>query len=115
MLANCVGESESIRNMILSRTYLIDALSTLVSTLVQKNVPIRIGMLNNIIWCVHNIVRAIGKDEKSSLTIEEQTKLLFIIKTFINQSELDVNMQDLIKALQHLSNNAEEQILSLIG
>ena len=57
IFANMAGESIKFRNMILTRTEIIDALCRIISEGSKANGSIRKGMLCNIIWCACNLVR----------------------------------------------------------
>jgi hypothetical protein len=57
LVANIVGESVVNRNKVLGQTSIIDSLNALVNKLVVMHSMARIGFLNNIIWCIYNLVR----------------------------------------------------------
>ena len=57
IFANIAGESLKFRNLILTKTDIIDGLCRIISEGGQANASIRKGMLLNIIWCTCNLVR----------------------------------------------------------
>mmetsp|Transcript_2123 Transcript_2123/g.3746 ORF Transcript_2123/g.3746 Transcript_2123/m.3746 type:complete len:285 (-) Transcript_2123:984-1838(-) len=118
-IGNACGESLRLRNMIISRTYIIDSISQLVAQLEKSNKPIRKGLLNNLIWCLRNVIKANQASENSlatesvdTITPEEKTKLLFIIKTFISGVDAKINNHDALECLVHLLKGDDEQIIN---
>ena len=62
LCANSAGESLKLRNMILSETYIIDAMNRIISEAQKNKVSLLKGILANIMWCVSNLSRSKPKD-----------------------------------------------------
>ena len=116
LLANTAGESTKLRNMVLSETFIVDALTRFISEAQMAKVQLRIGLLANIIWCVCNLSRQKSSDGimSASLTPEEQSKFLFIIRAYIDTEQMGQNMKDALWALSYLLENAEDSFITQV-
>jgi len=57
MLANIAGENQELKKLVISRTTVIDSITTLIMNINNSKSPVRQGLLENIIWCTSNLCR----------------------------------------------------------
>jgi len=65
LLANSCGESDNIRKIVLSKTFLIDGLTRIICEAINAKVALKNGLIENIIWCMANVTR-VKKDLKTN-------------------------------------------------
>ena len=58
LIANTCGESIKMRNLMITQTQIIQALTRIISDAQSVGAAIRKGLLKSIIWCVSNIARS---------------------------------------------------------
>ena len=105
LCSNTAGESLKLRNMILSEIFIIDAMTRIINEAQKSKAKILKGMVANMMWCVSNLSRSKVANQDSmmqSITHEEQSKLLYIIRTFMSCKEMSLSMQDALWAIAYL-------------
>lgn len=58
LCANTAGESLKLRNLILSETFIIDAMSRIILEAQKTKSSVLKGMVANMMWCVSNLSRS---------------------------------------------------------
>ena len=118
LCANTAGESLKLRNLILSETFIIDAMSRIIVEAQKTKSSVLKGMVANMMWCVSNLARSKkidGNEETQvSITQEEMTKLLYIIRTFMDLKGMSLSMQDALWALAYLVEQADDNFITQV-
>jgi len=107
LIANSVGESSKLQSLIVSKTYIIEGLTRIITEARQCQASLMKGLLCNIIWCVSNISRhKTGRDQDQQqfqLTEQESHQLLYIVQQFMNITGISVSFtKDTLWSLSYL-------------